>query len=199
MRNMMLMARGCQVMPLAVQLLRQPNLFDQDTYLRDLPGYPFKDVDTVYLRYTPAVKDEEERKTVEAQETVWMEGAMHLPAARPLIFGLMTLLEGERLGRVMVNRLKPGGHIFAHEDPIEHAGYWDRFHYVVSGLPGVIFRCGGEEVQMLTGELWWFQNALTHEVINNSGVDRLHLIIDIRTQHVAVKGHLPQRPLEVTP
>jgi hypothetical protein len=33
---------------------------------------------------------------------------------------------------------------------------------------------------MRTGEVWWFNNAIEHEVVNNSADDRIHLIVDIR-------------------
>jgi hypothetical protein len=49
---------------------------------------------------------------------------------------------------------------------------------------------------MQTGQVWWFQNALEHEVINNSAEARLHLIIDIRTQRLAFTGLTPTK---VTP
>jgi hypothetical protein len=67
---------------------------------------------------------------------------------------------------------------------------------VVSSAPGVTFRCGDEKVHMETGEVWWFQNALEHEVINNSAHERIHLIIDIRTQHLNFKGLMPSIPDE---
>jgi len=33
---------------------------------------------------------------------------------------------------------------------------------------------------MRPGELWWFENAIEHEVTNNSANDRIHMIIDLR-------------------
>lgn len=191
MRNFLLVGRGVNVVPLAVQVLRQPNLWREDTYLRDYPQGPFKDVETIFLRFPPASVSELERSTKDPHECVWMDGMLHLPAARPLIFGLMSQVEGERLGRVMINKIQPGGRIYAHADTPEHAQYWDRFHYVVASASGVLFRCGEEQVQMSTGEVWWFQNALEHEVVNNSPQERIHLIIDIRTQHLHFKGLTP--------
>ena len=43
----------------------------------------------------------------------------------------------------------------------------------MGGFHGVI-------VNMLTGEIWWFNNQAEHEIINNSADDRIHLIVDIR-------------------
>lgn len=188
MRNFLLIGRGVNVIPLAVQIQRQPELWMADTYLRTYPQGPFEDVETIFVRFPPASVSELEQSARDPHECVWMDGWLKLPAVRPLVFSLMSQVEGERLGRVMLNRIRAGGRIFPHADTPVHAQYWDRFHYVIAGGPGVDFRCGDEHVTMQTGEAWWFQNALEHEVLNNSGQDRIHLIIDIRTQHLVVQG-----------
>jgi uncharacterized cupin superfamily protein len=59
--------------------------------------------------------------------------------------------------------------------------------------PGCNFRCGDEEVFMRPGDVWWFQNAIEHEVTNNSGDDRLHLIVDIRTERLDFVGLTPTK------
>jgi hypothetical protein len=194
MRNFLRLAQGVNMTPLMVQIQRQPELWKADTYLRDYPQGPFEDVETIFLRFPPSSVSELERSQKDQHECVWMDGMIHLPAARALIFNLMTTIEGERLGRVMLNKIRPGGRIFPHADTPVHAEYWDRFHYVVQSSPGVNFRCGDEQVQMSTGEVWWFQNAIEHEVINNSAGDRIHLICDIRTQHLQFKGVTPSSP-----
>lgn len=195
MKNLLRLAGGVNVMPLMVQIQRQPELWKADTYLRDYPQGPFEDVETIFLRFPPASVTELERSTKDQHECVWMDGMLHLPAARPLIFALMGQVEGERLGRVMINKIRPGGRIFPHADTPVHAQYWERFHYVLQSAPGVVFRVGEELVHMQTGEAWWFQNLIEHEVINNSAEDRLHLIIDIRCAHFAFRGELPTVPL----
>jgi hypothetical protein len=183
------------MMPLMAQIARQPHLWQADTYLRDYPQGPFEDVDTIFLRFPPASVTELERSVRDPHECTNMDGMIHLPAARKMVMALMTTVEGERLGRVMINRIRPGGQIFPHADTPEHARYWERHHFVVQGLPGCTFRCGSEQVEMRTGECWWFQNELEHAVINNSADDRLHLIADIRTTHFDFKGALPTQPL----
>ena len=199
MKNFMRLGGGVNVVPLAIEILRQGHLWREDTYLRDYPQGPFKDVETIFLRFPPAAVPELERSTKDQHECVWMDGALHLPAARPLIFTLMSQVQGERLGRVMINKIRPGGRIYPHADTPVHAEYWDRFHYVVASAPGVAFRCGDETVGMAVGECWWFQNLLEHEVVNNSAQDRIHLIIDIRTQHLTFKGTTPTTPPDPAP
>lgn len=175
------------------QVVRQPDLWKADTYLRDFPQGPFGDTDTIFLRFPPASVTELARGEKDQHECVWMDGWLHLPAARSIVFGLMSKVEGERLGRVMINRLRPGGRIYPHADTPAHANYWDRYHVVLQSGPGCNFRCGDETVQMATGDCWWFQNALEHEVVNNSDNDRIHLIVDIRTQHLTVSGLTPTK------
>ncbi len=178
-------------LPLLHQIQRQQSLWKADTYLRDYPQGPFGDTETIFLRFPPASVTELERGEKDPHECVWMDGALHLPAARTLIFQLMAKVEGERLGRVMVNKLRPGGRVYPHADTPEHANYWDRYHFVLQSGPGCNFRCGDETVNMKPGQIWWFQNAIEHEVLNNSADDRLHMICDIRTSRAAFKGLTP--------
>jgi hypothetical protein len=185
------MGRGVNVLPLACEILRQGQLWREDTYLRDYPQGPFRDVETIFLRFPPASVSELERSTRDQHECVWMDGAIHLPAARPLIFALMQQVAGERLGRVMLNKIRPGGRIYPHADTPAHVKYYSRFHYVVMSSPGVSFRCDDETAPMQAGDLWWFNNALEHEVVNNSAQERIHLIIDIRCAQFAFKAATP--------
>lgn len=197
MNNFYLITKNINVTPLSLELIRQPQLWKEDTYLRDFPQGPFSDIETIFLRFPPGSVTEAERAKRDPHESEWMDGALHLPSARPLIFGLMTQVQGERLGRVLLNKIPPMGRIYPHADLPEHSNYWDRFHYVVTSAPGVVFRCGGEKASMETGDVWWFQNALEHEVVNDSTQDRIHLIVDIRTQHLHFKGLRPTVPDEI--
>jgi hypothetical protein len=181
------------VTPLMHELVRSPQLWREDTYLRDYPQGPFGDTETVFLRFPPASVTELERGQKDQHECVWMDGSIHLPAARQLIFQLMNRVQGERLGRCMINKLRAGGRIYPHADTPAHAEYWDRHHIVLQSAPGSTFRCGDETVHMPTGSVWWFQNAKEHEVVNGSAIDRIHLIVDIRTHRIACKGLTPTK------
>ena len=190
MRNFLKLAQNAAVLPLLLALHRfqkSQGILKEDTYLRDYPQGPFGDTESVILRFPPrSVHETEEalRKheaNFDQHENVDQPAFKLLPEARPLVFGLMAAVQGERLGRVIINKLKPGGRIFAHKDTPAHAEYWDRHHIVLQASPGVVFRAGEETVYMATGEIWWFDNSEEHEVINNSDDDRIHLVVDIRT------------------
>lgn len=111
----------------------------------------------------------------------------HLPQARRLALALMAQVEGEQLGRMVLTRSQPGVNVALHSDigmgPSilqDPAFHYERYHIVLQSQPGCVFKCGDEAVFMATGEAWWFDNTQEHEVINNSGAERIHLIIDIR-------------------
>lgn len=173
---------------LAIARLEKSNgVWRADTYLRDYPQGPFGNCESIILRFPPRSVFETEEALKDAavhidqHENVDQPVFKTLTEARPLIFNLMSAVEGERLGRVMINKLLPGGVIYPHADTPLHADYWDRFHIVLASAPGSNFRCGDEAVNMRSGDIWWFNNKLEHEVVNNSAAERVHMIVDIRT------------------
>lgn len=187
MRNFLLLAQGIDVTPLLLAIRRRPDLWKEDTYLRDYPQGPFKQIESIMLRFpVKSVHETEEElqnhlSTYDQHENVDYPAYKLLTEARPIVMSLMARVGGERLGRVMINKIAPGGVIFPHVDTKSHTDYYSRFHVVLQSQPGVYFRAGEETTYMAPGEVWWFDNAQEHEVINNSADDRIHMIVDIRT------------------
>lgn len=187
MNNFLQIAQGVDTTPLMLAIARRPELWKEDTYLRDYPQGPFKHLESIMLRFPVkgVYETEEEIKnhqsTYDQHESIDYPPYKILTEARPLVTGLMARVEGERLGRVMINKISPGGMIYPHADTPVHAEYYSRFHIVIKSSPGVTFRCGDEQVYMPIGTVWWFNNKKEHEVINNSADDRIHMIVDIRT------------------
>lgn len=194
MKNFHRLATGVNVGPLLAKIVRNPDWWTQDTYLRTFPQGPFGEVDSLILRFpprpVPATPEEaaEYLRTTDQHECVDQPIYGELPEARQLVMNLFTYVGGTRLGRVMINRLQPGGRIFKHADTLAHANYWHRHHIVLQSAPGAIFTAGDEQVYMAPGEAWWFNNGKgaegdarpEHEVVNNSPVERIHMIVDIR-------------------
>lgn len=187
MRHFQQIGAGIDVVPLLTAIKRRPELWREDTYLRDYPQGPFGDTETIMLRFpVKSVHETEEALAKHAanfdqHENIDYPAYKLLTEARPLVMNLMAYVGGERLGRVMINSLRPGGRIFPHADTESHADYYSRFHIVLQSLPGVSFRAGDETIRMQTGEIWWFNNKEVHEVVNNSADDRIHMVVDIRT------------------
>ena len=187
MKNFMRLSAGVDITPLLLAIKRRPGLWEEDTYLRDYPQGPFKQIESIMLRFPvkSVVETEAELKNAlskyDQHENVDYPAYKLLPEAKPLVMNLFGYAAGERLGRVMINKIAPGGVIFPHVDTPVHTDYYSRFHIVLQSQPGVLFRAGNEQVYMATGEVWWFDNSQEHEVINNSADDRIHMIVDIRT------------------
>lgn len=187
MRNFLRIGQGLEVTPLLLALARKPDLWREDTYLRDYPQGPFGDCDSVILRFpkkivaASAEEAEQHLASTDQHESFDTPSYAQLPEARALVMPLMHYVGGTRLGRVIINRIRPGGRITPHCDTPDHAAYYERHHIVLQSAPGVVFRCEDEQVCMNMGEAWWFDNAREHEVVNNSAVDRIHLIVDVRS------------------
>jgi hypothetical protein len=181
-RNFQILNAGLNVSPLLNAVLRN-DLWNKQTLRTAHPESPHTQVDDIWLRFNALPKDGEEAKIIDDHESINYPAWFTLPEAQNICLDLMRQVRGERLGRVLITRLAPGKSIAPHVDGGDHAAYYERYHVVLQGLPGQLFRCGGETVQMRTGELWWFQNLIEHEVINNSADDRIVLIADIRTCH----------------
>lgn len=187
MQNFLKIAEGVDVVPLNLAISRRPELWKEDTYLRDYPQGPFKHVESIMLRfpvkgvYETEAAVKEHNSAYDMHESIDYPAYKLLPEARPIVMSLMSRVGGERLGRVMINKICPGGIIFPHADTPVHAEYYSRFHVVLQSQPGVYFRCGDESIYMGNREVWWFNNKLEHEVKNNSADDRIHMVVDIRT------------------
>lgn len=187
MNNFLQITSGVDVMPLRLALIRRPEIWREDTYLRDYPQGPFGAVESVICRFPDrsvhatekALKEHE--ANFDQHENYDQPSYKQLPEARTMVMGLMHMVGGERLGRVMINKINPGGEVSPHADTPVHANYWDRFHIVIASKPGVYFRCGTEEAYMPIGTVWWFNNALEHHVINRTDEERIHMVVDIRT------------------
>ena len=179
MKNFLKIAEGVDVVPLNMALALHSDLWNSNNLRTTYPGSPHHEADDIWLRFNP-VDPSDVTKVIDAIECIPYAPFIILPQARPLVFGLMARVEGERLGRCLITKLKPGARITPHADEGSPATYYERFHIVLESQPGCLFRAGDEQIHMKTGEVWWFDNTVEHEVINNSAGDRTHLIVDIK-------------------
>ncbi len=184
MRNFHLVSRGHDVTLLHNALMRKKYLWNAEEFRTSYTESPSTDVDDIVLRHVS-------RETIkigplEAQNdsnVIWWPAAKELPEAKSLVMPLMSYLGAYELMRLFVSRLAPGKTILPHEDNIgEYVNIKDiaRYHIVIQGMPGSMFKSGDEEVCMQTGEVWWFDPKQMHSVVNNSADDRVHLVVDFR-------------------
>lgn len=196
MRHFKILKENLDVSALALSVAMEPSRWQADDFLRKYPQGPFGDTDTIMLRF-PKIATGLTEKQIERykanklpgydqHESICWPAWDQIPQAHDFVFDLARFTRATRIGRVMVNRIRPGGRIFRHADTPEHVRYWRRFHLVIQGQPGAVIYCGEESdgskdeaLQMLTGRLFWFRNELEHEVRNESSVDRISMVIDL--------------------
>lgn len=186
MRNFHRIAAGMNFNLLLHEIQRHPELWNENKFRTTYENTPHADVDDIWLRYSSLERCYAEDSTGEVQNDTnveWFQAKELLPQARPIVLTLMATVGAYSLLRLLVTRIKPGGRILPHADTdgtYVQLNDIARYHCIAQGLPGSKFRCGNEVAEMLTGEIWWFNAALEHEVLNESPDDRIHLIADVR-------------------
>lgn len=178
MKNFQLLARDIETSTLLNQILRQPDLWDENNLRTKHPGTAHSQVSDIWVWFNEIPKDT--NKIINDKEVIPYRAWTALPALRPVIFAMMRQVEATRLGRVIITRLPPGKEITPHVDMGAPAEYYSRYHLAIQCLPGNIFKIDDEEVSFRTGEIWWIDNKKMHSVVNNSGDDRIVCIIDLR-------------------
>ena len=181
MRNFLRIAAGFNTTPLLLALQQQPQLWDVYPVRTTFPGTPVAACSDILLRFQrlPALPAWGAPASPDAHECIWLPASATLPQARPLIFETMRLVEGERLGRVIITRLPPGAKILPHMDADANSRYYHFYHLLLAGSEDTPFTCGDEVVLMQPGELWLFDNLLEHALHNQGPHDRLSLIIAV--------------------
>ncbi len=84
------------------------------------------------------------------------------------------------LGMVLLTWIPPGHQVYPHIDGGWHAGHYEKFALQVRGGREQIFHVEDEQLVTEDGDLFWFDNSQPHWVKNNSGHDRMTLIVCIR-------------------
>ena len=85
-----------------------------------------------------------------------------------------------RKNRVRLLRLRAGGEIFPHSDPMHQiARGLIRLHVPIATNPAVSFQVHGLRLSMLAGETWFVDVRFRHGVKNAGDSDRVHLVVDV--------------------
>jgi hypothetical protein len=103
------------------------------------------------------------------------------PALRfcPYVAEVLGQFPAER-NRVRLMRLRPGGKILRHSDPL-HTIARDlvRLHVPMATNAGVRFLVNDVRVPLLAGETWHVDVRFPHEVANEGATMRVHLVMDL--------------------
>jgi len=165
------------------ELDANPDLWNAYTMRTKLyEGSPHLRVDDIWVRYNAwkHFNPKKPQNFSKEHDSVWYPAYAKLPALRPLIFGLMQVVEGERLGGVLITRIPAGSSVAPHVDVGWHAGYYRKFGVQLRGGPDQLFCFEGESLEAETGEVYEFDNSVKHWVQNDSQRERITMIVCIR-------------------
>lgn len=175
---------GIDVSTLRQALLEHPELWNQ--HRPRTASYVHGQVDDIWVRYN-AWQNYDEKLGLShfnrEHESTWYPAANVIPELRQVSLDIMRMVEGERLGGILITRIPPGGQVQKHIDRGWHAAYYDKFALQISADPRQAFNFESESLVSAPGDIYTFDNSLIHWVTNASDVDRITLIVCVRLEH----------------
>lgn len=186
MQNFFQLAEGLDVSMLALAVRQNKRKFVKlpaDMQPGQL-GYTHRAAQLILLRMTlvrgdlhdPAMLEAAKHEHVAQNTPEW--GLF--PELWPHLYLLMTALRGTMLGRVGIAMIPAGKEIESHNDGDDD--FYQRYHLMINGAPKNWAYCGGEKVEMLTGQVWWFDATKEHCFKNESVEPRIYVTLDIHNQ-----------------
>jgi quercetin dioxygenase-like cupin family protein len=189
-------ATGFNVCPLREALNAQPELFGQHVQRAQTYMSPHAAMKDVWVRYNDITKYTDLTHFNDEHDSVWYPAYDKLPELKQIVFRLMGLVNGERLGGVLITKIPPGGSIAPHTDSGWHAGYYSKFYIPIQNGEGAKFCFADGEINPSLGDVWCFDNSVPHWVENNSTEDRIALIVCIRTEEYPRQLHDSKRTIQ---
>jgi hypothetical protein len=178
----MQVAAGLDVLPLLLEVQRQPDLWDKNPCRLSKRG-PHHETQDIFLRYkdeTPNIQSGDWSDFSDQHIPDWYESANYLPAARPLIFDLMARVRGEMLGGVFLYKLQPGATIKPHVDKGWHPEFYDKFNICLQSNANAAFVYENEMMVQRAGDVHHFRNDVMHSVHNEGQTDHIVMTVCIR-------------------
>ena len=139
----------------------------------------------IWVRYRAEEEFDPEKpeEFISPHFSVWYPAYYALMQLRPIIFGMMARVEGTHLGGVLITRIPAGGHIESHADKGWHPEFYNTKLYLpIATNDQCWFRVEDEKVVMKTGDIWWLDNTVEHEIANEGETERMTLIVCTRRE-----------------
>ena len=175
---------GVNVEPMLWALQANPQLWNQNPQRTANPASPHHEIDDIWARYAAPSEVGKEGP----HESVWYPAAALLPV-REIAYTLMHYVKGERLGGILITRVKAGKSVKPHTDPGWHARYYEKYAVQLQSAPGQYFCFKDEMLETKPGDVYWFDNSHMHWVENATPYDRITMICCIRPDKEFYKGN----------
>jgi len=170
------------------EIANNANLFGEFS-ARKNAGPVMAQMDDIWLRYgdiAEVTKTGDYSKISNEHDSIWLKD---LPECKRLCFEIMNMVDGERLGGVLITRLPVGGEMLKHTDKGWHAQYYDKYYIPIENKKGSVFGFDEGDIDPDLGDVWAFDNSYNHWVKNNSNKERIAMIVCIK-QDKYTKGGL---------
>ena len=108
------------------EIASNADLFGEFNARKDA-GPVMAQMDDIWLRYgdpSGMIESGDYSTLPDEHDSIWLKD---LPECKKLCFELMKLVDGERLGGVLISRLPSGGEMLPHTDAGWHADYYDKY------------------------------------------------------------------------
>lgn len=169
-------AQGVNVAPMLWALQQHPELWNRHADRTRDPKSPHHGISDIWARYAEeAIEDKSQ-----PHDAVWYPAAEVLPV-RELVMPLFSAVKGTKLGGILITHIPPGRAVQPHVDNGWHAKHYEKFAIQIQSAPGQKF-CfeGGDELEAMPGDVYTFDNSVSHWVKNDTVYDRITLIACIR-------------------
>jgi hypothetical protein len=182
-RHFLKIASGVEVLPLLLDLYRQPELWNVHSERTGGKG-SFEGTDDIWIRFRAysdlTTPDAYKEPFIPAFYPAWTA----LPHLRPIVFGLMARCEAVQLGGILLTRVGPGQQVKPHDDQGRwHPEFFATKAYIpLATNPDCYSTCEDERVVMQVGECFLFDNLKTHSTVNDGKTDRVTLIVSMRCE-----------------
>lgn len=179
-QGLTLLERGIDVTPIMRELQNANDLWDAYPHRRLPESSPHKAMHDIWLRFADinAYAPINYGDMAKEHNSYWYEAIDRLPSVKAFAHILMGQMQGDRLGGMIITKLKPKSTIAPHNDYAWHDEYYDKFHLVLQGENSFIYS-GADYLAAEPGDLFHLDDQQLHGVINNGDIDRIALIVCI--------------------
>ena len=168
--------------PLLSEVLAQPELWNKNPcrLSRKTPHYETQDMILRYRDETSFRESGDWSRFVDAHLPQWNRTIEFLPAARNIVFELMSRYRGEMLGGVFIYKLQPGTQIYPHVDRGWHPEFYDKFNVCLASNRQTAFYYERSAMFQEAGDIHWFRNDVKHWVKNEGTTDHIVMTVCMR-------------------
>lgn len=183
MSNFLQIAGNVDVLPLLLEIYRQPELWNQHT-ARTGPGGPHSGIADIWCRFRRIDELTSVESYAEPHTPVNYPAWHALPHLRPIVMGMMARVEGVQLGGVLITKVPAGKQVAPHDDRGRwHAEFFNTKVYLPLASNDKCFNtCEDERIVMPIGTVYLFDNLKVHSTVNEGATDRITLIVSMRCE-----------------